>query len=742
MSNPPSLYTDKSGKPASFDGSLDQVFTDFDSLKNMMSSGMAAAVSFYNNDGKIQHAFKPTMNPTVNGSESTDVLANPSNRLNGGVVPMVLPNPFRHFIALLSQTSMDYYELQKHTPITPSALPEGLNGVYFLFLAPMIVVGVFGDKYPAGTFEDVQVAFGTRGQGYEAWAACVESASSPSKVRDIQLILEHPTIRGNLASFLGQPLSDAITTKGPALCPSVSEDVYGTNAFSEMERVFSPSTVPQVTQPTQGGAAAVELQTGADKAEAETYSKGAVKLGLFNCAFAVDFETCEVKKDSFSRPLATAALTTIETSPAGSRAALFFDDVMTLCRESAKNKEDVLNPLSNLTMSVLPVAACRQLLTGSLQTVSVVDISDESQLLTIGAVDFLPQSKNSASVKQKITDEKKRSGDTSGLTKQEKVIIGNLGDLKEDSAQKILINMMAINSILTDYDQMKAQGIPSGFAQVAIHMFTYLFKFTTRDLDAWRAKTGHQMNHIPYVLYILVEKMYVAFGQFASSSVNRAVYSDPNKNLQGLLDPTDIETFLRSYKNMRMDFENKMSMDAPHTSIPTITPSWVLLDNESAVRTLNQSNAPPPPRDAARARDTRQHRPSNSSSEQRPAPEQRPAKKQRGNGQGDDSRANQNQNESPGMFVLYPGKRIEDAFNDGNPLCPDFVTMDRTCNIDGCRKAHKTKLDQIDPRQLEAWIDHVLATGTGFFNKWKRGKVPESKLKGLVGTRHMAPESG
>lgn len=196
------LFTQSRPQGQGVTGSLEQTINiPQANLDTCIQNKVPAAVTFFNQDYKVQHLTAPRFLPTVDGSPPTAIMGNSHDQL-GWFAPARMDIVPRHFLGLLREEDMDFFGLVKPSPIPEEvASANGLTGINYLVPSMKFLIGHFKQHFPTGSLEDVQHQLEGNGQGYEAYIALIKSANTPAKLNKIKLIFEHPTIQAAVNTF-------------------------------------------------------------------------------------------------------------------------------------------------------------------------------------------------------------------------------------------------------------------------------------------------------------------------------------------------------------------------------------------------------------------------------------------------------------------------------------------------------------------------------------------------------------
>eukprot|EP00985_Skeletonema_marinoi_P025145 scaffold18203_cov89-Skeletonema_marinoi.AAC.1 len=414
------LFSDTRPKPGTFAGTIPQTINLAppygETLRNVVNSGIACAISFINQSGDLQHLFAPVLLPQVDGSPSTTSLGNTSNII-GWLGPASIDFSVTHFLALMSESDMDQLGIPKPQQSIPEEVAEenALTGLHYLVAAPKVILGHFKLEYPTGPIDDQAT---------------------------IKSIFEHVSIQAAPASFI-RDMPNNIGMQGPATTATCGTFEAYPNQMKKLKEAFQlPASNPSI--PSANVAQVLELTTGADKQQQFTSNRGLMKIRLLNVGGTVNVDEGTIDVSTLTRPVETKSMEVITSAPSGNRHEMFFDQTRCLIKELTQNG-DPMNTLSLVTMALLPSDACKLLLNGSLQTELLIDINDEKQLNSIGAATFMPHDTDDSLLAQHIQDEEnqrnaKSASLSSSVPKKVRVVLTSLDKVNERSAIKILIN--------------------------------------------------------------------------------------------------------------------------------------------------------------------------------------------------------------------------------------------------------------------------------------------------------------
>ena len=725
------LFSDTRPKPGTFTGTIQQTINLAppygETLRNVVNSGIACAISFINQSGDLQHLFAPVLLPQVDGSPSTTSLGNTSNII-GWLGPASIDFSVTHFLALMSESDMDQLGIPKPQQSIPEEVAEenALTGLHYLVAAPKVILGHFKLEYPTGPIDDVSEQYQSNGPGYEAWLNLTKSALTPAQQATIKRIFEHVSIRAAPASFI-RDMPNNIGMQGPATTATCGTFEAYPNQMKKLKEAFQlPASNPSI--PSANVAQVLELTTGADKQQQFTSDRGLMKIRLLNVGGTVNVDEGTIDVSTLARPVETKSMEVITSAPSGNRHEMFFDQIRCLIKELTQNG-DPMNTLSLVTMALLPSDACKLLLNGSLQTELLIDINDEKQLNSIGAATFMPHDTDDSLLAQHIQDEEnqrnvKSASLSSSVPKKVRVVLTSLDKVNERSAIKILINGRAVFLVLIDYEEMERRGTPAIFSQITLKVLDWLTIQVDRKNASWKRATKEDMAHLGYVYYSLVDSMYIAFARFANSLRNQEILEDKAGDLSKL-DISDLKKFLKVFKSYRDKFETLQIMNAAHVDVPAIARG--LVKKTPSVPTVSPSVA------------DRQQRQQQQQQPDRPNhKEQRAPKKQKPN----PPQPTATNPTAGGMLILYEGKEVADAVPGSLNICPYFVAKGYSCLLrNECPKTHPFNLTTVSVRDRKTWCQHLKNSKAGYFSKWRVKDTDTSgpEYAGLIGNTTEPP---
>ena len=726
------LYSETRPKPGTFTGTIQQTINlalPYDeTLRNLVNSGMACAISFINPNGDLQHLFAPVLLPQVDGSPSTTSLGNTSNII-GWLGPASFDFSVTHFLALMSGSDMDQLGIPKPQHSIPEEVAEenALTGLQYLVAAPKVILGHFKLEFPTGPIDVVSEQYQSNGPGYDAWLNLIKSALTPAQQAMIKRIFEHPTVQAAPASFI-RDMPNNIGLQGPATTATNGTfDAYPDQIKKLKEAFQPPASNPNI--PSVNGAQVVELTTGADKQQKFTSDRGLMKIKLSTVGGKVNFDKGKIDASTLTRPIETKSMEVISKAPSGNRHEIFFDQVRCLFNELHKNGNS-MNSLSLTSMTLLPCDACKLFLNGSLQTELLIDINDERQLSSIGASTFMPHDNEDTLLAKYIQDEEnerntKSASLPSSVPKKLRVVLTSLDKVNERSAIKILINGRAVYLVLIDFEEMEKRGTPAIFSQITLEVLDWVTTQVDRKNAAWKRATKEQMAHLGFVYFSLTDSMFTAFANFSNSLHNQQIFEDTSGDLSKL-DLSDLTKFLKVFNSYRDKFDTLQITNAAHVDVPAIARGLV-------------SKTPSVPTVSPSAADRQQRQQQQQPSAGRPNHnEQRASKKQKPN----PPQPTAFNNNAGGMLILYDGKEVDDAVPGSLNICPYFVTKGYSCPLGReCSKPHPFNLTTVPVRDRKTWCQHLKATKAGFFSQWRVKDTDTSgpEYAGLIGNTTKPP---